>query len=208
MPAKVENGAATIAIPPSLHLGGYVGALASPTLGGHPGGAHHAATAAERRAALALAAQAVGGVAPAKLTVRNLTAIDLGRGTAVISTLNLRGSGAQHVDRRLFLIAEPRAGTLRAALADVQKVRVTEPLLRGNGRSPDRRDRPGRRQPLGGHQRDRLQRQHLRDLQPREERLEERLRRRRRGDVARRARLGASAARGVQSADCSIISAP
>ncbi len=133
VPAKVENGAATIAIPPSLHLGGYVGALASPTLGGHPGGARRAPTAAERRAALALAAQAVGGVAPAKLTVRNLTAIDLGRGMAVVGTLNLRGSGAQRVDRRLFLIAEPRAGTLRTALANVQKVHVTEPLLEETG---------------------------------------------------------------------------
>ncbi len=133
VPAVVKNGGVVATLPPSLHLGGYVSALASPTLGGHAGSARRAPTALERSAALALAARAVGGVAPAKLTVRNLTAIDLGRGTALVGTLNLRGSGVQRSDRRLFLIAEPRAGTLRTTLVNVLKIQVTEPLLEEAG---------------------------------------------------------------------------
>ncbi len=133
VPARVENAAVKLVLPASLHLGGYVSALGSPTLGGHPGGMRRAPTSAERRAALALAAQAVGGAAPARLTVRNLTAIDLGRGMALVGTINLRGSGAQRVDRRLFLVAEPRGGALRTTLANVLKIHVTEPLLEESG---------------------------------------------------------------------------
>ncbi len=133
VPAKVENGAASIVAPSALHLGGYVTALASPTLGGHPGAARRAPNGAERAAALALAAKAVGASSPAKLTVRNLTAIDLGRGMAVVGTLNLRGSGAKRHDKRLFLIAEPRGGALRTTLANVLSIAVTEPLLEESG---------------------------------------------------------------------------
>lgn len=133
VPAKVENGAASIVIPPALHLGGYVTALASPTLGGHPAAPRRAPNAAERAAALALAAKAVGTASAAKLTVRNLTVLDLGRGTAVVGTLDLRGSGAKRHDKRLFLIAEPRGGALRTTLANVLAIDVTEPLLEESG---------------------------------------------------------------------------
>jgi hypothetical protein len=133
VPAKIENGAASIVVPPALHLGGYVTALASPTLGGHPGAARRAPTAAERAAALALAAKVVDAPASAKLTVRNLTAIDLGRGMALVGTIGLRGSGAKRHDKRLFLIAEPRDGVLRTTLANVLSIDVTEPLLEESG---------------------------------------------------------------------------
>ncbi len=132
VPVEVANGTAAIAVPPPLHLGGYVGALASPTLGGHAGSPRRTPTAAERGAALALAAQALGG-APAALTVRNLTAIDLGHGMALVGTIDRRGGGAQHIDRRLFLVAEPGTGRLRTALANVLTVRAGEPLLAESG---------------------------------------------------------------------------
>ena len=66
---------------------------------------------------------------PARLTVRALTALDLGRGTAIAGTVNLRGSGAKRIDRRLFFVAEQTAGTWSFTLANVQTVTVSEPLL-------------------------------------------------------------------------------
>jgi hypothetical protein len=126
---RVENGGAAIALPRSLHLGGNVGALASPTLGGHAASARRAPTAAERTAALVTAAKALGARSSATLEVRNLTALDLGRGTALVGTVNLRGGGAHRTDKRLFFIAELDGGPMHATLADVQTIKVTEPLL-------------------------------------------------------------------------------
>lgn len=129
VPAKVENGAATIPIPPQLHVSDNVNALASPTLGGRARSPRRAPTSSERSAALALAAKAVGAPSPSRLDVRNLTAIDLGRGPAFVGTVNLRGTGSPRTDKRLFFIAEGRPGALRATLTNVQTIRVTEPLL-------------------------------------------------------------------------------
>ena len=129
VPAKVENGAATLTIPPSLHLSGNVNALASPTLGGHAKTPRRAPTPSERTAALALAAKTLGAPSLAKLEVRNLTAIDLGHGPTIIGTVNLRGAGARRTDKRLFLIAENVGGTLHPTLTNIQRITVTEPLL-------------------------------------------------------------------------------
>jgi hypothetical protein len=60
----------------------------------------------------------------------NLTALDLGRGTALVGTVNRRGSGTPRTDKRLFFIAErDAAGALRTTLTNVQTIKVTEPLL-------------------------------------------------------------------------------
>ncbi|HEV3089570.1 MAG TPA: hypothetical protein VGX96_20380 [Candidatus Elarobacter sp.] len=130
VPVKIANGAATIAVPSSLHLSDNVSALASPTLGGTAKSPRRAPTTAERTEALKLAANAVGAASPAKLTVVNLTALDLGRGTALVGTVNRRGSGTPRTDKRLFFIAErDAAGALRTTLTNVQTIKVTEPLL-------------------------------------------------------------------------------
>ncbi|HZW53137.1 MAG TPA: hypothetical protein VFF00_03835 [Candidatus Elarobacter sp.] len=129
VPAKVENGAATIAIPPSLHLNLNVGALASPTLSGHAATPRRAPTAAERAAALGAAAKSTGVASPSRFEVSNLTAMDLGHGTAVVGTLNVRGTGTPRKDKRIFFIAEPVNGALRTTLLNLQTIRVTEPLL-------------------------------------------------------------------------------
>ena len=126
--ANVENGGATIVLPPSLHLGGNVNALASPTLGGRAARPRRAPTAPERAAVLGLAAKTLGARS-ATLEVRNLTALDLGHGTAFAGTVNARGSGTPRTDKRLFLIAEAGPGPLRATLVNVQTIKVTEPLL-------------------------------------------------------------------------------
>jgi hypothetical protein len=129
VPARIADGAATIRIPPSLHLNDNVNALASPTLGGHAAHARRAPTASERAAALAAAAKSAG-VSPARFTVGNLTALDLGHGIALIGTVNVRGAHTPRKDRRIFFIAEPSAGgTVRTTLFDAQTVAVTEPLL-------------------------------------------------------------------------------
>ena len=128
VPAKIANGAATIAIPSSLHLNANVEALASPTLGGHAAKARRAPTAAERAAALAVAASTLGTTA-ARLTVDNLTALDLGHGTAFAGAVVLRGSGTPRTDKRLFFIAEPAGGTLRATLVKPQTVTINDPML-------------------------------------------------------------------------------
>ncbi|MBV8642312.1 MAG: hypothetical protein JO225_00160 [Candidatus Eremiobacteraeota bacterium] len=129
VPAKVANGAATITVPPSLHLNTNVGALASPTLGGHATFARRAPTKEERTAALAVAAHELGTNSASNLGVANLTALDLGHGPAIIGTVNLHGSGNPHTDKRLFFIAENVSGKLQATLANTQTIRVTEPLL-------------------------------------------------------------------------------
>jgi hypothetical protein len=128
VPAKIANGAATIAIPPSLHLNGNVEALASPTLGGHAAKSRRAPTASERAAALAVAARTLGTTS-ARLVVDNLTALDLGRGTAFAGTVKLRGSGTPRTDKRLFFIAEPVGGALRATLVKPQTIKMVDPML-------------------------------------------------------------------------------
>lgn len=132
VPAKVENGTATIAIPPSLRIGGNVEALASPTLTGHAKSPRRAPTPAERKAALAVAAAALDHASPANLDVRNLTAMDLGHGTAFIGTIFLNGATTTHKDRHLFFIAEPVNGTLRATLTKAQTTK-SDPELTGVG---------------------------------------------------------------------------
>jgi hypothetical protein len=132
VPVKVENGAATIAIPPSLRIGGNVEALASPTLTGRAKTARRAPTPAERKAALAVAAAALNHADPAKFDVRNLTAMDLGHGTAFIGTIFLNGATTTHQDRHLFFIAEPVNGTLRATLVNAQTMK-SMPELTGSG---------------------------------------------------------------------------
>jgi hypothetical protein len=126
--ATVENGAAHITVPAALHLGGYVTALASPTLTGNARSARRAPTGAERTAALAFAAAKLQ-TTPARLTVRNLTAIDLGRGPSLVGTLNLRGTTTPRTDKRIFMVLEPTNGNYAATLFNVQKITVTEPLL-------------------------------------------------------------------------------
>lgn len=128
VPARVANGAATVALPPSLALGGHVEALASPTLGGDARHARRPPTAAERAAALGVAARKLGTTAPT-LTVRNLTALDLGHGMALVGSVDRRGPGTPRTDARLFFVAEPVRGALALTLADLRTVTVTEPLL-------------------------------------------------------------------------------
>ncbi len=124
-PQQVE---AHITIPPSLHLVGHVTALAS-TLGGYAKSPRRAPTADERRLALVTAANTLN-TTRSHLTVRNLTAMDLGRGTAFIGTVDLRGTGTPRTDKRLFFVDEQRApGVLVQSLANVQTIKVTEPLL-------------------------------------------------------------------------------
>jgi hypothetical protein len=129
VPARVENGSASTTIPPSLHLGGNVNALASPTLNGHAKTPRRAPTPSERTAALTLAAAALNARSAGKLEVRNLTAIDLGHGLALIGTINLRGSGSRRTDKRLFMIAERTNGALHPTLTNIETIKVTEPLL-------------------------------------------------------------------------------
>lgn len=129
VPVTVIDGHASVPVPPSMHLGGYVGALASPTLGGAGATPRRAPTPAERAAVLTAAAARLG-TDPGALTVRNLTAIDLGHGPAVVGTLNWKGTGTPRVDRRIFFVNEPVADDKRAmTLWNVQTITVTEPLL-------------------------------------------------------------------------------
>jgi hypothetical protein len=126
--ATIANGTATTAIPPSLHLGGPTAALASPTLGAAATHARRPPTSSERTTALALAAHEVH-TTPTNLTVIAMTAIELNGATAIIGTLNDRGTGKPRRDKRLFFIAEPRRGSLVFTLANIQTITVTEPLL-------------------------------------------------------------------------------
>jgi hypothetical protein len=128
VPAPVADGVATIAVPASLHLGGFVTALASPTLGARAASPRRAPAAAERAAAIAAAAARLG-TTPALLEVRELAAIDLGRGIAIAGTVNRRGTAKPRVDRRLWFVAESIAGRWVLTLANVQTIMVSEPLL-------------------------------------------------------------------------------
>lgn len=129
VPATVDHTQAHITVPPSLHLTGHVSALAS-TLGGYAKSPRRAPTAQERRFALAIAASKLSTMTD-RLTVRNLTAIDLGRGTAFICTVDLRGTGTPRTDKRLFFVLDHAFGgtAFVQALANVQTIKVTEPLL-------------------------------------------------------------------------------
>jgi hypothetical protein len=123
VPATVDNGAASISVPPSLTLGGDVDALASPTLGGRAKSARRDPSQAERAAALAVAAESLGVSDQAKIQVRSLAALDLGRGTALAGTVVVKAATVKRQDRRLFFIAEPVGGRLRATLANAQTVK-------------------------------------------------------------------------------------
>ncbi len=119
---------AHITIPPSLHLAGHVSALAS-TLGGYATSPRRAPTADERHTALGSAAAALNTTV-ARLTVRNLTAIDLGRGIAFVGTVDLRGTGTPRTDKRLFFVDEQISpGTIVQSLHNIMTIKVTEPLL-------------------------------------------------------------------------------
>jgi len=129
VPATVDHAQAHITVPPSLHLTGHVSALAS-TLGGYAKSPRRAPTAHERGLALAAAAAKLN-TTPAHLTVRNLTGIDLGRGTAFVGTVDLRGTGTPRTDKRLFFVLDAGYhGTgFVEALTNIQTIKVTEPLL-------------------------------------------------------------------------------
>ncbi|HEV2739552.1 MAG TPA: hypothetical protein VGU66_13300 [Candidatus Elarobacter sp.] len=130
VPAVVDPNQteAHITVPPSLHLLGHVSALAS-TLGGYATSARRAPTAAERRRALGTAAATLHTTI-AHLTVRNLTAIDLGRGTAFVGTVDLRGTATPRTDKRLFFVDEQTdPETLVQSLHNIMTIKVTEPLL-------------------------------------------------------------------------------
>ena len=123
-----NQATAHVTVPPSLHLGGHVTALAS-TLGGYATSPRRAPTADERRRALGTAAATLHTTI-AHLTVRNLTAIDLGRGTAFVGTVDLRGTGTPRTDKRLFFVDEQlKPGTVVQSLHNIMTIKVTEPLL-------------------------------------------------------------------------------
>jgi hypothetical protein len=126
--ATVEDGAARVTGLRTLHLGGYVTALASPTLTGTARSARRAPIQTERTAALAFAAAKLQ-TTPSRLTVRNLTAIDLGHGPSLAGTLNLRGTTSPRTDKRVFMVLEPNGKQYAATLFTIQKITVTEPLL-------------------------------------------------------------------------------
>jgi hypothetical protein len=129
VPAIVDHTQAHITVPPSLHLTGHVSALAS-TLGGYAKTPRRAPSEHERQFALSIAALKLSTTA-GRLTVRNLTAIDLGRGTAFVGTVDLRGTGTPRVDKRLFFVVDAayRGTGFVQALSNVQTIKVTEPLL-------------------------------------------------------------------------------
>jgi len=128
VPANTAHLLPRVALPASLHLGGEVQALASPTLDGHRNGVRRAATTSERAAALALAATKLK-VRPTALVVSNLTAIELGRGMAIVGTVSSRGTGSPRVDKRLFFVAESTGGALALTLANVQSITMVDPML-------------------------------------------------------------------------------
>jgi hypothetical protein len=128
VPVTTSNGKPSIAVPPNIHLGGNVDALASPSLNGTAGTTRRAPTAAERASVLIAAATKLGAE-PSGLQIRALTAIDLGRGTAVAGTLNWPGRGSPRTDHRVFFVAETIDGKRTMTLWNVQTITVTEPLL-------------------------------------------------------------------------------
>jgi hypothetical protein len=128
VPVTVIDGRASVPVPSSVPLGGYVGALASPTLNGTAETPRRAPTAAERAAVLTAAATKLG-TAPSRLAVRNLISLDLGHGPAFAGTVNWKGTGSPRVDRRVFFVAETIGGKRAMTLWNVQTITVTEPLL-------------------------------------------------------------------------------
>ena len=116
-----------IALPPSLVLGRETEALASPTLGGNARTARTQPTAAQRAAALRLAAEQIG-TTPSRLIVLSLTSLDLGRGTAVVGTVNARGSGSPQGGRSLFFVAEPAASGFALSLGTEQTITIGDPV--------------------------------------------------------------------------------
>jgi hypothetical protein len=132
VPANVSNEQASIALPVTLRLSGYVSALASPTLGGHAALGRREPTPAERAAALGLAAAQLATTVQ-RTHVRSLTAIDLGRGIALVGTVNRRGTESPAVDTHLFFIAESIDGRWRITFSKVQTVVLTDPLLGATG---------------------------------------------------------------------------
>jgi hypothetical protein len=125
---RIHGGGAHITVPQSLPLAGHVTALAS-TLGGYATTPRRAPNAEERRRALGTAA-ATFDTTISHLTVRNLTAIDLGRGTAFVGTVDLRGTGTPRTDKRLFFVDEQTSsGAIVQSLHNIMTIKVTEPLL-------------------------------------------------------------------------------
>ncbi len=119
---------AHITVPSSLHLAGHISAVAS-TLNGYAGPPRRAPTPDERRRALASAA-AVLHTSEARVTVRNLTAIRLARRTALIGTVDLRGTDSPRTDKRLFFVDElVSKSAIAQTLHNVMTIKVTEPLL-------------------------------------------------------------------------------
>jgi hypothetical protein len=55
----------------------------------------------------------------------------LGRGTAFVGTVDLRGTGTPRVDKRLFFVLDAayHGSGFVQALTNVQTIKVTEPLL-------------------------------------------------------------------------------
>lgn len=117
---KVKDGNASISVPATLHLSENVEALASPTLKGHANAPRRAPTPTERKDALTMAAKTLGMTSAASFEVRNLTAIDLGSGIAIVGTIFVDGTKTTHQDRHLFFIAERTGGTLHATLSHAQ----------------------------------------------------------------------------------------
>lgn len=107
---------------------GNVDALASPSLNGSASAPRRAPTAAERATVLTAAATKLG-TAPSDLQVRNLTALDLGHGTALAGTVNWPGTRSPRIDHRVFFVAETIDGKRTMTLWNVQTITVTEPLL-------------------------------------------------------------------------------
>lgn len=126
--ATVVAGTTAVTLPKVLPLGGNVDALASPTLGGSARNPRRSPTTSERTGALGLAAAKLGTTA-ARLTVDNLTAIDLGHGAALVGAVNRKGSATPRKDERLFFIAEPAGAALALTMTHLQTITVTEPLL-------------------------------------------------------------------------------
>jgi len=128
VPVTTSNGKSSITVPSNVHLGRNVSALASPSLNGSASAPRRAPTAAERAAVLTAAATRLG-TAPSDLQVRNLTALDLGHGTALAGTVNWPGTGSPRIDHRVFFVAETIDGKRTMTLWNVQTITVTEPLL-------------------------------------------------------------------------------
>jgi hypothetical protein len=128
IPVTTSNGKPSITVPSNVHLGGNIDALASPSLNGTASTPRRAPSAAERASVLIAAATKLG-TEPSALQVRNLTALDLGHGTALAGTVNWPGTGSPRTDHRVFFVAETIDGKRTMTLWNVQTITVTEPLL-------------------------------------------------------------------------------